>query len=377
MQISLIAEDLRAAKFILDSSEEVAWKAMRKLLKLGASPPDGLENAQMKLLKVVALRLNISSSEELVCEIRSIRKLLCEVDQSDIPKKNILRCLQFLLKKHGDLILQEIEEGRTDSSSSYGYGEIGDSATHRINASHADIILNRAIPPEEFKCPISLRLMYDPVVIASGVTYEKLWIEKWFEEGHNTCPQSKVQLTNFSMTPNVDMKNLIDKWCIKFGVTIPDPSVEPECPEVWENSIASFGSSMNDIRLPIDFSNISLEGLDNSNFPDSLRLNGGQKLAIKSRKSNDNDVQRFQSDSNAEERDLEFPSPISELSWESKCQVIRDMKNVINKNGISPIVSETTMDQLALFLKDACDQQDSEARKNGSELFISLVRKSR
>lgn len=221
-----------------------------------------------------------------------------------------------------------------------------------------------------------MRLMYDPVVIASGLTYEKVWIEKWFE-GHDTCPQTKMKLTDFSMTPNVDMKNLINKWCIKFGVTIPDPSVEPECPEVWENSIASFGSSMNDIHLPIDFSNTSLGGLDNSYYPDLLRLEGGNELAIKSWQSKDDDLQRFQSDSNAEETDLEFPSTMSELSWESKCEVMKDMKIAINKNGVGLTLSETVMDHLALFLKDACDQQDSKAQKNGSELFLSLVRRSR
>lgn len=376
MQISHIADDLRVAKFILDPSEEEAWNAMRQLLKLGALPPDELENSEIKALKIAALRLNISSSKEMVHERRSIKKLLDDVGHDDPSKKNILIYLLYLLKKHGESILQEIREARADSSSSNGYGEIKANVRQRNYASQADIILNRAIPPEEFKCPISMRLMYDPVVIASGLTYEKVWIEKWFE-GHDTCPQTKMKLTDFSMTPNVDMKNLINKWCIKFGVTIPDPSVEPECPEVWENSIASFGSSMNDIHLPIDFSNTSLGGLDNSYYPDLLRLEGGNELAIKSWQSKDDDLQRFQSDSNAEETDLEFPSTMSELSWESKCEVMKDMKIAINKNGVGLTLSETVMDHLALFLKDACDQQDSKAQKNGSELFLSLVRRSR
>ncbi|XP_038893431.1 U-box domain-containing protein 5 isoform X1 [Benincasa hispida] len=376
-KISQIADDLRVAKFILDLSEEEAWKAMRELLKLGASPPDELENSEIKALKIAALRLNISSSKEMLFERRSIRKLLDDVGHDDPPKKKILTYLLYLLKKHGELILQEIRETQADSSSSNGSGEIKANLRHRNYASQADIILNRAIPPEEFKCPISMRLMYDPVVIASGVTYEKVWIEKWFAEGRDTCPQTKMKLTRFSMTPNIDLKNLINKWCIKFGVTIPDPSVEPECPEVWENSIASFGSSMNDIRLPIDFSNMSLGGLDNSYYPGLLRLNGGNELAIKFGQSKDDDLQKFQSDSNAEEIDLEFPSTISELSWESKCKVMKDMKIAINKNGVGLTLSETVMDQLALFLKDACDQQDSEAQKNGSELFLSLVRRSR
>ncbi|XP_022136490.1 U-box domain-containing protein 5 isoform X2 [Momordica charantia] len=376
-EISHVADDLRGAKLILDSSEEETGKAMRQLLKLGASASDALEKSEIMALKIAALRLNISSSKEMLMEKRSIRKLVDDVGHGDPLKKKILIYLLYLLKKHGDLILQKIKEAQADSSRCNGFGETEVNVRYRKNASQIDIILNRAIPPGEFKCPISMRLMYDPVVIASGLTYERVWIEKWFEEGHDTCPQSKIKLTDFSMTPNVDMKNLIDKWCVKFGVTIPDPSVEPECPEVWEDSIASFGSSMNDIRLPIDFSNVSLGGLDNCYYPDSLSLNGGNGLAFKSGQSKDDDPQRFQSDSNAEETELEFPSSITELPWEPKCKAVEDMKNSIVKNGDVPTLSDAVMDQLALFLKDAYDQQDSKALKNGCELFLLLVRKSR
>ncbi|KAG7597104.1 U box domain, partial [Arabidopsis suecica] len=34
------------------------------------------------------------------------------------------------------------------------------------------------IPPEELRCPISLQLMCDPVITASGHTYERVCIEK-------------------------------------------------------------------------------------------------------------------------------------------------------------------------------------------------------
>ncbi|XP_022979006.1 U-box domain-containing protein 5-like [Cucurbita maxima] len=373
-KISQIADDLKIAKFILDSSEEEVWKAMQQLLKLGPSSPDAPEISEIKALKIAALRLNILSYKEMLFERRSIRKLLDDVGHGNPRKRKILTYLFYRLKKYGKLILQEISEARADISSSNGYGEMEGNVRQGNDTPQADMILNRAIPPEEFKCPISLRLMYDPVVVESKVTYEKVRIEKWFKEGHDTCPLTKMKLTNFSMTPNVDMKKLIHKWCIKFRVTIPDPSVEPECPEVWENSIASFGSSMNEIRLPIDFSDISFGGLHNSYYPDSLRLN---ELGIKSRQSKDDDLGRFQSDSNAEETNLEFPSTMSELSWESKSKVIKDMNDVINKNRFGPILSETVMDQLALFIKDAFDLQDSEAQKNGSELFLSLVRKSR
>ncbi|KAM1379417.1 hypothetical protein ACFX2I_021300 [Malus domestica] len=50
------------------------------------------------------------------------------------------------------------------------------------------------LPPEELRCPISLQLMYDPVIIASGKTYERICIEKWFGDGHNTCPKTQQKI---------------------------------------------------------------------------------------------------------------------------------------------------------------------------------------
>jgi hypothetical protein len=37
------------------------------------------------------------------------------------------------------------------------------------------------LPPEELRCPISLQLMSDPVIVSSGQTYERVCIEKWFQ----------------------------------------------------------------------------------------------------------------------------------------------------------------------------------------------------
>ncbi|KAF0913880.1 hypothetical protein E2562_024955 [Oryza meyeriana var. granulata] len=59
---------------------------------------------------------------------------------------------------------------------------------------------NMSIPPKELRCPISLQLMYDPVIISSGQTYEHVCIKKWF--GHSTCPKTQQQLSHLS-TPGL------------------------------------------------------------------------------------------------------------------------------------------------------------------------------
>jgi len=65
--------------------------------------------------------------------------------------------------------------------------------------------------------------MSDPVVIASGQTYERVCIEKWFSESHDTCPKSQQKLSHLSVTPNYCIKGLIVSWYEKHGVKVPDP----------------------------------------------------------------------------------------------------------------------------------------------------------
>ncbi|CAA7017693.1 unnamed protein product [Microthlaspi erraticum] len=78
-----------------------------------------------------------------------------------------------------------------------------------------------AIPPEDFRCPISLELMNDPVIVSSGQTYERECIKKWLEGGHLTCPKTQETLTSDTVTPNYAIRSLIAQWCESNGVEAP------------------------------------------------------------------------------------------------------------------------------------------------------------
>ncbi|XVF42428.1 hypothetical protein PTKIN_Ptkin01aG0362100 [Pterospermum kingtungense] len=49
---------------------------------------------------------------------------------------------------------------------------------------------------EKCKCPISGDITSDPVVLASGQTYDRPQIQKWLEEGNRTCARSKQVLSH-------------------------------------------------------------------------------------------------------------------------------------------------------------------------------------
>lgn len=67
--------------------------------------------------------------------------------------------------------------------------------------------------PSDFRCPISLDLMHDPVVVSTGQTYDRASITLWIESGHNTCPKTGQNLAHTDLIPNRALKNLIAMWC--------------------------------------------------------------------------------------------------------------------------------------------------------------------
>ncbi|XP_051131307.1 U-box domain-containing protein 16 isoform X2 [Andrographis paniculata] len=67
--------------------------------------------------------------------------------------------------------------------------------------------------PSDFRCPISLDLMRDPVVVSTGQTYDRSSINLWIESGHATCPKTGQTLAHTQLIPNLALKNLIGMWC--------------------------------------------------------------------------------------------------------------------------------------------------------------------
>ncbi|KAK9676375.1 hypothetical protein RND81_11G073000 [Saponaria officinalis] len=75
--------------------------------------------------------------------------------------------------------------------------------------------------PEDFLCPISLEIMRDPVIVATGQTYERSYIQRWIDSGNVTCPKTQQKLQKFALTPNYVLRSLIFQWCAKNNVEQP------------------------------------------------------------------------------------------------------------------------------------------------------------
>ncbi|GAA0174404.1 ubiquitin-protein ligase [Lithospermum erythrorhizon] len=75
--------------------------------------------------------------------------------------------------------------------------------------------------PEDFLCPISLELMRDPVIVSTGQTYERSYIQRWVDCGNTTCPKTQQKLQNLTLTPNYVLRSLISQWCVKNNIEQP------------------------------------------------------------------------------------------------------------------------------------------------------------
>ncbi|KAF1861731.1 hypothetical protein Lal_00026160 [Lupinus albus] len=390
--VSGIIDDLDCAKFVMDSAEEEAGRVVRELLQQGNSASDSVDNSEVKALKFAAPRLNITSPKAILIEKRAIKKLLDKIGPNDPKKKMILNYLLYLLKKHGNLIVEEQTEkayspkeepiatdnsshdslqGHHDESESLNYGNC------RTQTSE----LGTVTPPDEYKCPISSRLMYDPIVIASGVTYERMWIQKWFDEGNDKCPKTRKKLAHMGLTPNIIMKELISKWCRNNGVFLPNPSRQAEnfiSSEASFTSIKSLGSYYNDLNLPMDHSNMSLGSLDTSYSSDVSHAKVTHGLNLMLMKNSDNS-HKDRAQAEIQDTDLTLLSKLHDLQWDSQCKVIEDLKDhvKINHQAFCSVSPEDFIKPLVKFLSNAYDQNEVKALRAGTQLLLEFVNNCR
>ncbi|KAB1220640.1 U-box domain-containing protein 5 [Morella rubra] len=369
-KISGIVHDLKAAKFPLESSEEEAGKIVIALIRQEISMSRSVNNLELQAVQDATLRLNITSPLGVLIEKRSIRRLLEKVNDTNPTKKNILKYLLYLLRKYGEKIVRDNNDITLvqHDESSYQSIEPDDCGTSE--------------PPDEFKCPISMRLMYDPVIIASGKTFERFWIEKWFNEGNETCPITHMKLDNLSPTPNSVIKSLISEWSSKQGITIPDPSLESHLASLASMesssscSIASFGSSMN--KLHFEISSVSLC---------SSGTNGGSEMLDD--KSDDSfgfrlsqinlEPERFYRSDDCDGNILESLCKLSALSWESQCKTVGVVKNQLedNKQACRTANSNSCIRPLIKFLKDGRELRDVKAQRDGAEVLLAILKENR
>ena len=239
-----------------DASDQEVGNEIISLLHKEKEFPGFNTFTELEVFHKVVLKLDIKSTKALLSEKRALRRLLEKTRKEEDKKKElIVLYLLHLLRKYikkqnlsnnnkeismGVDVTSSYPPSPSDrgsevstsgldsdfSSESCGVG-LDNKQSGNGNKEGSSCLRHLFVPPEEFRCPISLQLMSDPVIISSGQTYERACIEKWFKEGHDTCPKTQQTLAHLQITPNYCVKGLIVSWCERQSIPLPIPPSLP------------------------------------------------------------------------------------------------------------------------------------------------------
>lgn len=200
--VELVANQARKSKFELEKDDERAMK--RVVLVLNDYFEKGLE-PELVFIKQVLDYLEIKSWSDCQQEIRFLEELIA-IQFSDFEAKEVplLSSLLGFMNYCRAVIFKVLD-----------YHHINDQADMRCNT---DILA--CINPEDFRCPISLELMTDPVTVSTGQTYDRASIQKWLKAGNMICPKTGEKLANAELVPNTSLKRLIQQFCADHGFSM-------------------------------------------------------------------------------------------------------------------------------------------------------------
>ncbi|CAA2999201.1 U-box domain-containing 45-like [Olea europaea subsp. europaea] len=264
-QIADILNELEGIEFSHDPLEKQIGDSIIALLQKGRNFDGNCnDNNELESFHQAASKLGITSSRAALRERRALKKLIERARAyEDKRKESIVAYLLHLIRKYSKLFRSDFSDDNDSQGSTpcsptvHGSLEDGcvpgrnsyvfDRQLLKLSSFNFRPIFKRSehmpLPPEELRCPISLQIMYDPVIIASGQTYERICIEKWFGEGHDTCPKTQQQLPHLCLTPNYSVKGLVVSWCEQNGIPAPDGPPESLDLNYWRLALSESDSA--------------------------------------------------------------------------------------------------------------------------------------
>ncbi|XP_062102412.1 U-box domain-containing protein 5-like [Humulus lupulus] len=318
-----------------------------------------------------------STLKQSLCQIQDMVPALLASEISTIIDD--LAAATFILdpyEEEAGKVLQELIHGGTSSSDSMETSEI---RALQLAASRLHILSPKDILLEKRSIQRLLHRVSETDSTKKKILTYFLYLFKKYgnlviqdqTETASACCRSSFQLESSGNDSTSNRSAEVEP--------LTDPSTAPEALHSLEfssTSIASFSSSMNDIRLQMDFSNVSLGSIDASFGSDSSRnktTNGLNSAQI------DDGSGKFQSCTKNTEPELEFLSNLGELSWDSRWKVVEEVKRHLKRNEKTyySLSNENFVEPLVAFLRDAHDSNDVNALKNGLQLLLTFVSKNR
>ncbi|MBA0852000.1 hypothetical protein Goshw_030395 [Gossypium schwendimanii] len=231
-QVELVQAQFRRAKGRVDVPDVELYE---DLLSLYNKSNDAA--ADPEVLRRLAERLQLVGIAELMQESLALHEMVSASggDPGAIFEKmsNLLKEIKdFVQTENPNLYAPAREKNLPPSSSG--------AQTTTVGNHTAPVI------PDDFRCPISLELMKDPVIVSTGQTYERSCIEKWLEQGHRTCPKTQQTLSNPALTPNYVLRSLIAQWCEANGI---EPPKRPSSSQPSKTKFACSPAELTKIQI--------------------------------------------------------------------------------------------------------------------------------
>ncbi|KAK6789286.1 hypothetical protein RDI58_013085 [Solanum bulbocastanum] len=388
-QISEVLNELQGIEFSLDLAEKQIGDEIITLLQQGRKF-NGSDNNELESFHQAASRLGITSSRAALRERRALKKLVERARaEEDKRKESIVAFLLHLIRKYSKLFRSELSDDNDSQGSTpcsptvqgsfeYGIGAGGnihafDRQLSKLSSFNFKPNFRRTatdqtpVPPEELRCPISLQLMYNPVIIASGQSYEKICIEKWFSDGHNTCPKTQQELPHLGLTPNYCVKGLVASWCEQYGVPIPDGPPESLDLNYWRLALSeseSANSKSTGSIVSCKFKGVKVVPLEDSGIIEEAEGTEAEES-----------VQEDELQVNSLERYDDFLAILNEgEDFRKKCKVVEQIRHLLKDDEEIRIYMGANgfIEALLGFLECAVQTRNEIAQEIGTMALFNL-----
>ncbi|KAL2233612.1 UNVERIFIED_CONTAM: U-box domain-containing protein 19 [Sesamum indicum] len=198
--VEFVRKQALKAKFEVEKDDR---RAMRKVLGIIDQFEGGIAPESSDLERVLE-HLGIRSWSECNKEVKFLES---EIGQEYLTAEKrevgFLSCLMAFMIYCRCTLFSSVDNARKGSQKSDG----------RWSSE-----LLSCLNPDDFRCPISLEIMTDPVTISTGHTYDRSSILKWFRSGNHTCPKTGERLVCVDLVPNHALKRLIKQYCHEKGI---------------------------------------------------------------------------------------------------------------------------------------------------------------
>lgn len=208
-QTALVRMQVLRARLNLDPAELQLREDVVNLLK----QVELKEIPDAALLQHAFTLLQLLNARDCQTEIHRLEEITTEAGRNDTNTKTHIALSSLIcFVRYGKCVLysEDFAEQDDDTSQSFGGQDSGEASTGGTRGEDAGASI---CPPVEFLCPITLDLMRDPVIVATGQTYDRKSITRWLEEGHSTCPKSGQDLEHNCVISNYALRSLISQWC--------------------------------------------------------------------------------------------------------------------------------------------------------------------